>query len=90
MKRILYLLIVSLLVANCWQSSDKKENNEVTQANDIKENPKEDFGEEEMPKQSNDTTHIVFYKGSNSGTNIQQKNCPNYSGAVFIIYRQLD
>ena len=55
MKRILYLLIVSLLVANCWQPSDKKENNEVSQANDVKENPKEDFGEEEMPKQSNDT-----------------------------------
>ena len=55
MKRVLYLLIVSLLVANCWQPSDKKKNNEVTQANDIKENPKEDFGEEEMSKQSNDT-----------------------------------
>ncbi len=55
MKRVLYLLIVSLLVANCWQPSDKKENNEATQANDIKENPKEDFDEEEMPKQSNDT-----------------------------------
>ena len=55
MKRILYLLIVSLLVANCWQPSDKKENNEATQANDIKENSKEDFGEEEMLKQSNDT-----------------------------------
>ena len=27
----------------------------ITQANDIKENPKEDFGEEEMLKQSNDT-----------------------------------
>ena len=55
MKRILYLLIVSLLVANCWQSSDKKENNEVSQANDIKENPKEDFSEEEVFEQSNDT-----------------------------------
>ena len=55
MKRILFLLIVSLFVANCWQPSDKKENNEATQANDIKENPKEDFGEEEMSKQSNDT-----------------------------------
>ena len=55
MKRILYLLIVSLLVANCWQSSDKKEGNEVTQANDIKENPKEDFSEEEVFEQSNDT-----------------------------------
>ena len=42
-------------MANCWQPSDKKENNEVSQANDIKENPKEDFGEEEMLKQSNDT-----------------------------------
>ncbi|WP_455000995.1 hypothetical protein [Capnocytophaga leadbetteri] len=55
MKRILYLLIVSLLVANCWQPSDKKESNEVTQANDIKENPKEDFSEEEVFEQSNDT-----------------------------------
>ena len=55
MKRILFLLIVSLFVANCWQPSDKKENNEATQANDIKENPKEDFSEEEVFEQSNDT-----------------------------------
>jgi len=47
MKRILYLLIVSLLVANCWQSSDKKEGNEVTQTND---NVK--------PEQTPDALHI--------------------------------
>ena len=42
-------------MTNCWQSSDKKESNEVTQANNIKENPKEDFSEEEVFEQSNDT-----------------------------------
>ena len=84
MKRILFLLIVSLFVANCWQPSDKKENNEATQANDIKENPKEDFGEEEMPKQSNDT--IITPKDvqvNEDGTHVSRHQI------LLSLYRQL-